>query len=137
MGLVRKEIMYLKFSYDFARDGGATAEIPLTADPNDLKAVDKVRVIGAQFVSEIKLASGGAATVTIGDATDPDGYKTDSFAEMSGADDGVGETENLGAYLAAGKMKKVLAANIVPSITVGTAALTAGKGTLYLKVIAE
>lgn len=119
------------YEYDFAVDGGAVGAIALrNLGVNGLTS--GLVIEDLQVYVETALTSGGSASVTVGNAGDTDGYMVDIFALAS-----------LNAVLRAGEVAGALlwddtndhqisyrissTANAAPSITVGTAALTAGK----------
>ena len=115
------ELSYAKLVYDFAEDGGASADayrLALTAG--------KIMVVHSRVHVETAFTSGGSATVIIG----VEGGDTDAFLDLtSGAvasltDDSVHqETAGQGIVIADASY---IAADV------GTADLTAGKLTLHL-----
>lgn len=138
MGFPRNEEFWVKYDYDFAKQGGAVSAITLTADLNGLE--ENVIVKDVYVVAKTALTSGGSATVTLGNTADPDGYMADIFA-LVGADNAV---VNAGAVAGAliwddtndhaVHYRVTSAANTQDVIlTVGTAALTAGKLEIYFR----
>jgi len=116
------EVQYARLTYDFANDGGATGALVLADMPG------KAMVLKAVVHVETACTSGGAATVIIGTSDD-----TDAFMDLtSGAvanlvdDFGLEETTAVGAVLDAAD--QVL-------LTIGTAALTAGKINVELQYV--
>lgn len=140
MSLSKGEKQYLRYTYDFSRDGGAVSAIALTPDANS---------IGNNFVVtdvivhvETALTSGGSASVTIGNTTDPDGYMTDIFSLVGSNGAVVRAGEVAGALIWDDTNDHLLAYNVGSTaanqnllLTVGTAALTAGKLSVYLEVM--
>lgn len=107
---------HIEIEYDFAADGGATGSL-------DLMQVKEACVVESAYL-KVKTAgtSGGSATVQVG---------------VSGGAGIVGNTAvaslSLGAVIA-GLTNVKLAADAIPQLTIGTAALTAGKFVLVLKL---
>lgn len=107
---------HIEIEYDFSVDGGAVGSL-------DLLQVKEACVVESAYL-KIKTAgtSGGAATVQVG---------------VSGGADLVGNTAvgslTLGAVID-GLDNVKLAADAIPQLTIGTAALTAGKFVLVLKL---
>ncbi len=122
MGLGSKnEVCYQEYVYDFSVDGGAVGSINLTAkngyDPIDVGSVVK----SVTYKQLVAFASGGAATVALGDQASATRYKAATAFNDS--------TYNANAVAAgSGVPAHVTAANIGQvSLTIATAALTAGK----------
>lgn len=114
---------HVEIEYDFANDAGATGALDL------IKFKEGVVIESAYVKVNTTCTSGGAATVIIGVV----GGDTDAIMTTT-----TGAVANLvaGAVIkgdAAGAQLKV-AADGVLAMTIGTAALTAGKFTLVLKV---
>lgn len=139
MGYPINEEFIIKYDYDFAKDGGAISSIPLRADVNALG--EGVIVKEVMLVVQTALTSGGTPTVTLGNTTDVDGYMADIWALAEAADNAV---INSGAVAGALIWDDAndhaihyridgTAANQNLLLTVGTAALTAGKIEVYLK----
>lgn len=138
MGYPRNEEFFVKYDYDFAKQGGAVSTISLTADVNGLE--ENVIVKDMFVIAKTALTSGGSATVTIGNTTDKDGYMADIFS-LVGTDNAV---VNAGAVSGALLWDDTndhaihyringTAANQDLVMDVGTAALTAGKLEIYLR----
>lgn len=102
--------------YDFAKDGGATTDVFTLATVSGKILVEKVIVRSLTTVT-----SGGAATVVVGH-TDNDDYFVDATggAKANLAADAVAAAAATSLPLVLGDGKKI-------TLTVGTAALTAGK----------
>jgi hypothetical protein len=125
MSALRNEKQLLRFEYDFAVNGGAIGAIALTPDITQLKAGMIVTDIIVH--AEVALASAGSATVTFGDGSDVDAFLADSSGALDALNDIV-RAENL---------KVLMAGTPVLTMTVGVAALTAGKLEVYLEVISK
>lgn len=70
-----------EYIWDFAEDGGATGNIELRpADGINAELEDGVLVLDAVVVNEGALT--GAAAVTFGTETDPDGFMVDCIAKV-------------------------------------------------------
>ncbi len=139
MSLIKNEEHVLKYTYDFSRDGGATSDIDLTADGGG--SLDAGMVVrGISVVADTTLTSGGSPTLTFGNEDDRDGYLIDVFSEVTTAGDTVREGEVAGALLWDDTNDHAIEYTVpdtgaaVPSLTIGTAALTAGKLVVYLRV---
>lgn len=130
----------LKFTYDFARDGGAVSAITLKAEPNEVG--DNFVVLDAYVHTIVAPTSGGTPTIVFGNTTNPDGYFADVFSLAT-----------LGKVIRAGEVAgdllwddtndHLIAYNVGTTannqnliMTVGTNALTAGKFSVYLEVMA-
>jgi hypothetical protein len=140
MGLLKGEKMLMKFEYDFDVDGGAIAAIPLRqVAGNALLAGYKVT--NAYVIVEDAITSDGTPTVVIGNTADADGYFADTLALMV-ANGGFMAGEVAGDLIWDDTndhniMYSIAAANTLDvNVTVGTAALTAGKFSLFLEILA-
>lgn len=137
MGFAKGQDLSFHYEYDFSVSGGAVGNISLVN--KGMNALEAGLVITDMHISvDTTLASGGSATITLGDASDRDGYYVDFFA--AGAAGAVlNRGKAAGALLwddtndAAIDYKIASAANAVPSCSIGTAALTAGKFQVYFK----
>jgi len=106
----------LHFKYDFAVDGGAVSAISLGEVPENF-------VVTEVFVSvETTITSGGTPTLEIGNAADPNGYVADFFGTPS-----AGQVLKGAGALVSGGVYRVAAANVGMLLTIGVAAVTAGK----------
>ena len=130
----------LRYTYDFSRDGGGTGAISLVADANSVG--DNFIVTDVFVHVEIALTSGGSATITLGNTTDPDGYLADFFALAGSNGASIRAGEVAGALIWDDTNDHKLAYNVGSTAanqnliaTVGTAALTAGKFSVYLEVM--
>lgn len=115
---------HVEVVYDFAVDGGATGALDLIKF--------KEAVVIEQFYVKVNTActSGGSATVIVGTV----GGDTDALLD---ATDGAVANLTLGAALEGDLATSVahkVAADGVIAMTIGTAALTAGKITFVFKV---
>lgn len=115
----RTEAKVLKGDYDFAIDGGAVGNYDLVTLPDNFVVTDvDVRVTTA-------LTSGGTPVVTFGNVADADGYIADIGAASAGL------TAGAGALLSGKHL--VLAADDKVTMSVSTAALTAGALSVYVR----
>lgn len=137
MGFQKGKELEFKYEYDFAVSGGAVSSIALVN--KGMNALEAGLVITDFHISmETTLASGGSATCTLGDAGDPDGYYVDFFAAgAAGAVLNRGKAAGANVWDdtndAAIDYKIASAANAIPKLAIGTAALTAGKFQVYFK----
>lgn len=138
MSLIKNKEHVLKFTYDFSRDGGAIGDIDLTPDVNPAPAGFIVR--GISVYVEEALTSGGSPTLTFGNEDDTDGYLADVVSAMGlTAGSSIREGEVAGDLLWDDTNDHALEYRIpdagaaTPSLTIGTAALTAGKLVVYLR----
>lgn len=121
--LFSNEVALVKLTYDFAKDGGAVGNIELG------KLGAKMLVVGAHVQVETACTSGGSATVTIGAATaDADAFLTTAHGAVASLTDDAVWAETAGQIL-------VVAKDDTVRLTIGTAALTAGKINVFLRVI--
>ena len=125
MSVLRNEKQLIRFEYDFAVDGGAIGNIALRPDITQLK--ENMIVTDIIVHAEAALTSAGTPTVTFGDGTDVDAFLANAYGTLD-ALDGVSR----GAALAV-----LLGADPVLTMSVGTAALTAGKLEIYVEVISK
>lgn len=133
----RNEDFKLRYDYDFAVDGGAVSAITLSPNKNGIK--NGVIVKDIMIVVKTALASAGSPTVTLGNTTDPDGYFVDFYA-LAGAAEAVVNTGVVAGALTWDDTNDhrinypvdSTAANQDLLLTVGTAALTAGKLEIYI-----
>lgn len=112
-----KESQFLEIEYDFANDGGATGSL-------DLVKVKEAMVVESAYL-KVKTAatSGGSATVAIGVSGGAGIVAATAVASLT-----------LGAVIVPATMPVKLAADAVVQLTIGTAALTAGKIVVVLKL---
>jgi len=138
MGYPKNEEQELLYEYDFAKDGGEVGAISLRSIVNGLKEGFIVREIEVR--TKVAVTSGGSATLTLGNTSDPDGYLAD-FASSVGT---VGDVVNSGSVAGAliwddtndhaVHYRIGSAANVQDLVlTIGTAALTAGKLEILVK----
>lgn len=133
---IGKELVF-KYEYDFAVSGGAVSAIALVN--KGMNALASGLIITDFMISiETTLAGTATPTITLGNAGDPDGYAVDFFgAGTAGAvitrGDRAGalvwdDTNDHAIYY-----KIDSSANAIPTITIATQALTAGKFQVYFK----
>lgn len=139
MGFIAGKEMWVKYTYDFARDGGAQGDIDLTADVNALEAGMVVRGISVHV--DTAITSGGSPTITFGNEDDRDGYLADVVSAMGlTAGSTIREGEVAGDLLWDDTNDHALeyvipdAGAAVPSVTIGTADLDTGKMVVYFRV---
>lgn len=136
MSVIKGQMTMFKYTYDFGRDGGAVSDISLTADVNAMPVGFIVKDVSV--VVDTQLTSGGTPTITVGNSADRDGYLIDIYAELGAAGTGVHASEVAGALLWDDTNDHMIeyalpsTAAAVPSITIGTAAVTAGKLLVYV-----
>lgn len=108
---------HVEIEYDFAVDGGATGSL-------DLCQVKEACVVEAAYL-KVKTAgtSGGSATVQVGVSAGAGIIANTAVASLT-----------LGAVIAPAAQPTKLAADAIIQLTIGTAALTAGKFVLVLKL---
>lgn len=131
MGLpINKEVV-LSGTWDFDVDGGAVGTYSLITVPANFSVLD------VWYDVETAITSGGTPTITLGDGDDADGYFADFQSTM-----GVAGTKGLSAddkgALAwddtnDARQVKLYSSSDTIDLTVGTAALTAGKLKVYVK----
>jgi hypothetical protein len=138
MPKLKGEKQLLAYEYDFAADAGAIGAIAMRQLSG--QNASGMIVTKAYVVVETALASGGTPTITFGNVTDPDGYMADVWAELS-TKQCVQSGEVLGALIWDDTndhdiaYRPTTADDLATQMTIGTAALTAGKLYLYLEVI--
>ena len=139
MGFQKGKQLDFVYEYDFAVSGGAVSSIDLVNE--GMNALESGLVITDIMVAiETTLAGTATPTITLGNVGDTDGYMIDFFgAGTAGAilnrGDRAGalvwdDTNDHPIYY-----KIDSAANAVPSITIASQALTAGKFKVYFKAI--
>jgi len=127
----------LKFTYDFASQGGAIGTIDLTPQLHSL--AEGIVITGWSMYVEAAVTSGGTPTITMGNTTDPDGYAADVFALVGSANAVVNSGSVAGALIWDDTNDHAIeyridstAANQDLKLTIATAALTAGKLVVYM-----
>jgi hypothetical protein len=115
----RSEPRVLRFGYDFDEDGGAIGTFALGDLPEDFV------VESCDVAVETALTSGGTPVVEFGNDADQNGYIADIGAASAGLVEGAGA-------LLTGK-HLVLSSDDSVDMEVGTAALTAGKLSVYVR----
>lgn len=139
MGFQKDKILINKYEYDFSVSGGAVSTIAMVNKGyNDL--TDECKITKVTLIADTLLTSAGTPTVVIGNTTDADGYFADVYALMSGSGKGAiqgGEVAGALIWDDTNDHEIVYspsAANDLDlNITIGTAALTAGKLTMYIE----
>jgi hypothetical protein len=143
MGTVfKKESHYQEYVYDFAVDGGAVSTIALSAKPGKepLPLYAVVTSVALKVVTAF--TSGGSATLAWGNTSDVDGYSGTPIAVASLTDNAVfngwgnvaallwNDTQDSPVYYHVGA-----ANDAVVSVTIATAAMTAGKAVLWVEYV--
>ena len=131
MSVFRGENQSDTFTYDFDTDGGAQGTFTLGTLPTGVIIKD------FQFYVETAATSGGSATITYGNAADPDGYMADTFAAAGSDNDAARAGEIAGDLVWDDTNDHAIAyfvtsANADVEMVVGTADLTAGR--IHVKV---
>ena len=122
--LFNNEIGFAKLTYDFANDGSATADTVKLAT-----ATDKIMIINAVAQVETACTSGGSAVVNLGIlGGDVDAFIANTAGAVASLTDDATIKETAG-------QKIVLADNDTISLSVATAALTAGKINLFIQYV--
>lgn len=129
----RNEMHVQEYIYDFAVDGGATGAIDLSAKGNYDVLPQGAIIENVSMKIVTACTSGGSATVSLGNTTDADGYQS-LHAVATLTDDAVYRVgEVAGALMWDDTNDHMLsfpvnsANDAVFSLTIATAALTAGK----------
>lgn len=127
-----------QFVYDFASETGVQAAYKLSAKAGYAPLPVGSIVINVVMKVVTAFTSGGAATLTVGNTTDADGYLT-AIPLDSLVDNAVFTAQQLsGALLWDNLNDASLAANVANandgdvSVTIGAAAFTAGKAILFV-----
>lgn len=120
------ELHIAEYTYDFAKDGGAVGAIDLSKKfPLPSGAV----IESAHYMVMTALTSSGSATVALGDAASGARYLAATAYNNAAFDADVPKVVAIGVPV------KVSSANLgKPALTIGTAALTAGKLKIWMKV---
>jgi len=139
MGFEKGKLHVNKYEWDFAVDGGATSAIAFRNLGNNALVAGLV-VKRMWLVANTAVTSEGTPTLTIGNTADADGYFADIFALVTtSAKLAVQQGEVAGALIWDDTNDHALdyklgAANTLDlNLTIGTAAATAGKITLYVE----
>ena len=137
MGYPRNEDFKLEYDYDFSTQGGAVSSITLSSDVNALE--EGVIVKRVMVVVKTAFTSGGTPTVTLGNTGDTDGYMADIYA-LGTAGNVINSGQVAGALIWDDTNDHEIwypidstANNQNLVLTIGTAALTAGKLEIYLE----
>ena len=93
------EICLQRYTYNFADDGGGTGAIDLSAKANAGTLPDNALVLSVRAMVTTAFTSGGSATLTWGNTTDPDGYSGSAIAVASLTADAVFNGWDNGAAL--------------------------------------
>lgn len=135
---IRKKLHVQEYLYDFSVDGGAASTIDLSAKLN-VDPLPQGAIVHDVTLKVITLvASGGAATLTVGNTTDPNGYMesialgtlTDEAVLTVGEQAGVLLWDDTNDHMI--KFLVNSTNDAVFSVTIGTADYTAGKILFYV-----
>lgn len=133
-GILNGGLQVQEYVYDFAVDGGAVGAISLSSKAGFASLPDNAIVSEVVAWVETACTSGGSATLAYGNTTDADGYSGAAIAVASLTEDAVfNGFDNAAALLwdDTNDHKIHFIANSANdrdfSITIATAALTAGK----------
>ena len=127
MSVFRGENQSDTCTYDFDTDGGAQGTFTLGTLPTGVIIKD------FQFYVETAATSGGSATITYGNAADPDGYMADTFAAAGSDNDAARAGEIAGDLVWDDTNDHAIYHTVVDAadgqfiFTITTADLTAGK----------
>ena len=139
MGYEKGKLHLNKYEWDFAVDGGATEAIPFrNMGNNDLEAGLVIKRVW--LVADTAVTSAGTPTMIIGNTADADGYFADVFALVTTAAKlAVAQGEVAGDLIFDDTNDHNIdyqlgAANTLDiNLTIGTAAATAGKISLFVE----
>lgn len=139
MSYLKGEKMLFKYTYDFAKQGGAIGTVPLPEVAGN-KLDSNCRIVNAYAIVETPLASGGVPTITFGPSSVLDGYFVDCWPVLSGPDQAIGTGERDGALIwdtgnDTPRIYKPLTEANDAIMVIGANALTAGKLSFYLEVL--
>lgn len=137
MGYQKGTELEFKYEYDFAVSGGAVSSIALVN--KGMNALEAGLVITDFMISvETLLAGTATPTITMGNVGDTDGYAVDFFAAAT-AGAIINRGDRAGALVWDDTNDHPIyykidsAANAIPTVTIATQALTAGKFQVYFK----
>lgn len=120
--LFSNEIGFEKLTYDFANDGGATADTVTLATMSGKKVI-----LNAVAQVETACTSGGSAVVNIGIlGGDVDAFVANTAGAVASLTDDATIKEDAGQKIVVADGGKI-------SVAIATAALTAGKINLYIQ----
>ena len=135
MGFEKNKEIEFTYEYDFDVDGGAVSAIPFRAIGNALTNGVVIENASMYIVTDLV---GASATAVVGNTVDADGYFVDIMT--ASVLDTVINTGNVAGALIWDNTNDVNLHYVIPStaaavplLTVGTAALTAGKIKLVFK----
>lgn len=134
----RNDEFFVRYDYDFASEGGAVSAIALSANINGLE--EGVIVKEVMCIVKTAMTSGGSPTITLGNTADPDGYMADIAALVGTAPAVVNSSQVAGDLIWDDTNDHGINYRVSSTantqdllMTVGTAALTAGKFEIYLR----
>lgn len=137
----RNEIYLEEYVYDFSADGGAQAEIVLSAKANHRALPLGSLVMDMVMHVETAFTSGGSSTLDIGDGDDPNGYAeaiavaslTGDSTHRAGQQAGVLIWDDTNDHYLSKYV--TTAADGAISVTIATATMTAGVAHIYFQLI--
>lgn len=137
-GFINDGYFVQKYVYDFAVDGGATGEIFLSSKANVDPLPNGSIVLDALLHVETAFTSGGSATLDVGNDDDPDGILvglavaalTANSVHRAGSVAGALMWDDTNDHMIGYHVDDVDDGEL--SVTIGTAAMTAGKAGIYL-----
>lgn len=141
MSMFKNDGVHAKeYIYDFAVDGGAVGDIELSSKANS-HLLPEGAIVKAVYMKVVTaFTSGGSATLTVGNAADKDGYMASIAVASLTANAGFSHASQAGALLWDNTNDASLAYIVTSSantqnlsITIGTAAMTAGKAVIVVE----
>lgn len=130
------------YTYDFAEDGGATSTIDLSAKAGAFTLPDNALVMNVWMAVETACTSAGSAVISYGNTTDVDGYSGTAGAVATFVLDYIQNGSTVAAALLWDDTNDHLTGFLANasddrdfSITIATAALTAGKIRFYVEYV--
>lgn len=124
---IKNKLHIQEYVYDFSVDGGAVSTIDLSAKANKEPLPDKAFVKNAYAQVVTACTSGGAATVSFGNSSDVNVYSNNTTIAVAALTANSAHDGAVAFFVAS-------AANLRDvTMTIGTAALTAGKIVLVVE----
>lgn len=125
---VSRTLNSIKLIYDFSKVGGAVGDIKLKTSDGDTFKLPAKAIIRRVLIDTVTApTSGGSATIALKAVSAGDLKAAAAFGTYTGLLDGIP------AFSAATSIKT--SAEIEPVITIGTAALTAGKIVVFMEYV--
>lgn len=140
MAFLNDGLQVAEYIYDFAVDGGGTGEIVLSTKDNKSAIPVGAIIEGVLLKVVTAFTSGGAATLAWGNGDDADGYSGTAIAVASLTDNALfNGMDNGAALLWDDTNDHMIPVNVADandgkvSVTIGAAAMTAGKAIILVK----